>query len=117
MVVCDETLVQERHNRKPGAERERARLGEEQTESSKRATGGEPGKALDRRQRKRCQARRRVAQPREPAAVVEGAEEAGGEEQPDDLAAGDDGRGADDRGDRPEQQVVRIRRASKLVGG
>src|SRR5947208_13596319 len=45
-------------------------------------------KALDRRERKRCQARRRAVQPREPAAVVEGAEEAGGEEQPDDLAAG-----------------------------
>src|SRR5207249_6943771 len=55
--------------------------------------------------------RRRVARP------VEGAEEAGGEEQPDDLAAGDHGRGADDRGDRPEQQVVLVRRASELVGG
>src|SRR5207302_11343047 len=96
---------------------ERACFGEEETESSKRAARGEPGKALDRRERKRRQARLRTAQPRELAAVVDGAEDAGGEEQPNDLAAGDHCRGADDRGDRPEQQVLLVGGAGELVGG
>src|SRR5437762_14364579 len=39
----------------------------------------------------------RAAQPRDAAAVVDGAKQASGKEQPDDLAAGDHGRGADDR--------------------
>src|SRR5436309_1023186 len=77
----------------------------------------QPGKALDRRERIRRQARRPTAQPREPATAVDGAEKASGEEQPDDLAARDHGRGADDRGDRPEQQIVLVSGAGELVGG
>src|SRR5215211_6055616 len=62
-------------------------------------------------------ARRARAEAGEPATVVERAEESGGEEEPEDLGAGDCGGCAEDRRDFPEGRVVLVGRAGELDSG
>src|SRR6266540_1757634 len=60
---------------------------------------------------------RLAAQAGQAAAVVDGAEDGGGEEGPDDLLAGHHGRDRLHGGDRPQDGVVLVAGARELVGG
>ena len=79
MVVVDQPLVEEGDNSQAGTEREGARFGEEDRHPQQRGAATEPGEALDRGERERREARC-ASHARHPSAVVEGAEDARGEE-------------------------------------